>query len=134
MNPFASLAPLAHNLFRIVFGFAYFTHGAAKLFGWFSSRDPVTLMSEYGAAGIIETTAGLLIMIGLGTSWAAFVASGEMAVAYFWKHGMREDGYSLWFWDNRGELVMLFSFAFLFLATIGAGTWSVDAQLKKPKV
>ena len=134
MNPFASFAPLAHNLFRIVFGFAFFTHGAQKLFGWFTTRDPVTLMSEFGVAGVIECFGGLLIMIGLGTSWAAFIASGEMAVAYFWKHGMTDDGFRFWFWDNRGELVALYCFAFLFLATIGAGTWSVDAKLAQRRL
>ena len=129
MQRFTALHELAHNLFRMIFGFAFFVHGAQKLFGWFGS-DPVVLASEFGIAGVIEFTAGLLILVGFQTSWAAFIASGEMAVAYFWKHAARE-GFELFHWQNRGELVMLFCFAFLLLATIGSGTYSIDALLAR---
>jgi putative oxidoreductase len=80
----ATRQPMAHALFRIVFGFAFMTHGAQKLFGWFGGRPVGFSLSEYTAAGLIETTCGILVMIGLRTNWAAFLASGEMAVAYFW--------------------------------------------------
>ena len=123
--------PLAHALFRLSFGFAFMTHGGQKLFGWFGGRPVGFSLSEYTAAGIIELTCGILIMIGFETNWAAFLASGEMAVAYFWKHAMSGDTFQLFHWQNRGELVMLFSFAFLLLATMGSGPYSVDATLKK---
>jgi putative oxidoreductase len=129
MERLTSLRPLAHPLFRIIFGFAYFTHGGQKLFAWFGGRGVPSMMSEFGVAGILEFSLGLLIMIGLWTHWAAFIASGEMAVAYFWKHAMTADGFELFHWANRGELVMLFCFGFLFLATIGSGGFSVDALL-----
>ena len=131
MDRLTALQPLAHNLFRMIFGFAFFTHGAGKLFGWFGGNQRI-MMSEFGIAGVIEFTAGLLIMIGFQTNWAAFIASGEMAVAYFWKQSAR-DGFHVFHWQNRGELVMLFCFAFLFLATAGGGSYSVDALLARKK-
>jgi putative oxidoreductase len=124
---------LAHNLFRIMFGFAFMTHGGQKLLGWFGGTPVESLMSKYGAAGIIELACGLLIMVGFQTNWAAFIASGEMAVAYFWQHAFGAEGFALFHWDNRGELPMLFCFGFLFLSTIGSGTYSVDALLAKRK-
>ncbi len=129
MSRLTSYQPLAYALFRIIFGYAFFTHGAAKLFGWFSNNPPVALMSEFGVAGVIETVAGVLIMVGLKANWAAFVASGEMAVAYFWKHAMGGDTFRLFHWDNRGEMVMLFCFAFLYIATTGSGRLSLDSVL-----
>lgn len=132
MERLTALQPLAHNLFRMIFGFAFFTHGGSKLFGWFGGNQVENFMSEFGMAGVIEVTAGLLIMVGFQTNWAAFVAAGEMAVAYFWKHAAR-DGFHVFHWQNRGELVMLFCFAFLFLATTGGGSYSVDAVLARRK-
>lgn len=126
-----SKQPLAHALFRMVFGFAYMTHGAQKLFGVFGGTAVNLGPNEYTAAGLIEFTCGVLIMVGFKTNWAAFLASGEMAVAYFWKHAMREGGFHLFHWENRGELVMLFCFAFLLLATMGSGPLSVDGALRK---
>jgi putative oxidoreductase len=133
MDRLTAFRPQAHALFRIIFGFAFFTHGGQKLFAWFGGRGVPSLMSEFGAAGVLEFSLGLLILIGLWTHWAAFIASGEMAVAYFWKHAMTADGFELFHWANRGEMVMLFCFAFLFLATIGSGSYSMDAMLGKRK-
>lgn len=123
----------AQSLLRIVAGLAYFSHGAAKLLGWFGGMGPdggtVELMSRYGAAGIIETMGGALLILGLFTRPVAFLASGEMAVAYFWMHWGRTG--SPWWWENRGEVVMLFSFIWLFFAAAGAGPWSLDARLAR---
>lgn len=113
---------------RIVAGLAYFSHGAQKILGWFGgfgSQGTAELMTEFGAAGIIELTAGALIVLGLFTRPAAFIASGEMAVAYFWKHLGREG--DIWWWENGGEVVMIFSFLWLFFAATGAGPFSLDA-------
>jgi putative oxidoreductase len=122
---------LAHGLFRVAFGFAYMTHGAQKLFGWFGGRAVGFSVSEYTAAGIIEFTAGALIMLGFRTRTAAFIASGEMAVAYFWKHAMSGDSIQLFHWQNRGELPLLFAFAFLLLSSMGSGPYSLDAMTGK---
>lgn len=112
---------------RIAIGFMFWVHGAQKLFGWFggfgADGGTVELLSRFGAAGVIEFTCGLLIMVGLFTTQAAFIASGEMAVAYFWMHVPRG---SLFHWVNRGEMVALYSFFFLLLVVLGAGAFSLD--------
>ena len=125
--------PAAQSALRVAAGLLYFAHGAQKLFGWFGGVGPnggaVDLMSRYGAAGVIEVVAGSCIVLGFGTRWAAFIASGEMAVAYFWIHSMGSG--SIWWWTNHGETVMLFSFIFLVFAVWGAGPFSVDAKMSR---
>src|SRR5262245_40977564 len=119
------LAPLTPNIYavlRIVVGFLFFCHGAQKLFGWFGGR-PVSHPSLMGLAGILEVVLGFLIAIGLLTSYAAFIASGEMAVAYFRSHHPR----GFWPIENEGELAVLFCFVFLWIAVRGGGAWSIDA-------
>jgi len=116
-----------YALFRIVVGLLFACHGAQKLFGAFGGQaQPVA--SLMGFAGIIEFFGGLLVMIGLFTSWAAFLASGTMAVAYFMVHF--KDGF--WPIENKGETAVLYCFAFLYIAARGAGPWSVAQALGKP--
>jgi putative oxidoreductase len=115
----------AHGLMRIVVGFLFFTHGGQKLFGWFGADGTVELLSRMGVAGILEFVGGLMIMLGLFTRPVAFILSGQMAVAYFWVHLPN----GLWPWANRGELAALYSWVFLFLATAGGGSFSVDSKL-----
>ena len=74
------------------------------------------------AAGAIEFVAGILITIGLFTRLAAFIASGEMAVAYFIGHATK----GFWPIANMGEGAILFCFIFLYLAAAGPGAWSID--------
>lgn len=129
-------APTTYALFRIVFGFVFLIFGLQKLFGWFGGQIP-PLMSLQGAAGIIETVAGLLIMVGFVTRPAAFVASGEMAFAFFYVHvftiGMGAQGPGLPLalipQMNNGVPASLFCLAFLYMASRGSGIWSVDAAL-----
>lgn len=125
--------PFAQSALRIAAGMTYFSHGAQKLLGWFGGMGPdggtVELMSRFGAAGVIETVAGALLVLGLGTRWAAFIASGEMAVAYFWMHTGGSG--KIWWWQNHGEMVMLYSFIWLAFAAWGAGPFSLDAWLAK---
>ena len=97
--------PVVQATLRIAAGLTFFSHGASKLFGWFGGGDPVELLSRFGAAGVIEVVAGACLVVGLSTRLAAFIASGEMAVAYFWIH-VGGSG-QLWWSDNRGELVLL---------------------------
>lgn len=127
----ARYLPTTQAALRIGAGLAYFSHGAQKLFGWFGGVGPdggtVELMSRFGAAGVIEVVAGACIVLGLGTRLAAFLASGEMAVAYFWMHAGQSG--KIWWWENRGELVLLYSFIFLVFAAWGAGPASVDGWL-----
>lgn len=122
----------ALTLLRIIAAAAFFSHGAQKLFGWFGGfgeGGTAELMSRFGAAGVIEVVVGVALALGLFTRILAFLGSGEMAVAYFWMHAAGSG--SIWWWVNRGETVMLFSFVWLFFAAYGAGPYSLDAWLAK---
>ena len=120
----APVAPYVYAILRIIVGFLFLAHGVQKVFGWFGGQ-PVAHPSLLGMAGILELVLGLLVAVGLLTSYAAFIASGEMAVAYFMSHHPR----GFWPIENEGELAVLFCFIFLWIATQGAGVWSVDAAL-----
>jgi putative oxidoreductase len=111
----------AYALLRIVAGLLFLFHGLQKIFGVPGGRS-VPLASLMGAAGVIELGGGVLVMIGLFTALAAFVASGEMAFAYFLAHAPR----GFWPIENDGELAALYCFVFLYIAARGAGIWSVD--------
>jgi putative oxidoreductase len=115
-------------LMRLMVGLAFAQHGAQKLFGLLGGTK-VPLASMPGAAGIIEFFGGLLIAIGLFAGWAAFIASGEMAVAYFMVHA----GGGFWPIINKGELAVVYCFVFLYIASRGSGRYSVEAALKGPK-
>jgi len=117
-----SYAGIAYALVRIVFAFLYLSHGLKWLFGAFGGR-PVPLNAMLTTAGVIETVCGTLILIGLLTSWAAFIASGEMAVAYFYAHVPRG---SIWPIENGGEITVALCFGFLYIATRGSGPISID--------
>lgn len=118
----AQFAPHAYAIMRIIVGLLFVCHGGQKIFGWFGGQ-PVPLGSLFGMAGLIEIILGLLITIGLFTGYAAFIASGEMAAAYFIAHFPK----SFWPLENEGEPAVLFCFIFLYMATQGSGIWSVDA-------
>jgi putative oxidoreductase len=120
MNPLKRFEPTAYALFRIVVGFLFICHGLQKLAGVLGGHR-VALASMLGAASIIETVGGLLVMIGLVTSPAALICSGEMAFAYFMVHAPR----GLWPIQNGGEPAVFYCFAFLYIAARGAGFLSV---------
>ncbi len=117
------LEPYAFAALRIVSGFLFLCHGAQKLFGAFGGHAMlhVPLML---AAGIIEFGCGTLILLGLFTRVAAFIASGEMAFAYFRAHG----GWGQHFFPivNQGELAVVYCFLFFYIACHGAGKFGVD--------
>lgn len=118
---------VTHNLLRIVTGLFFWQHGAQKLFGWLDGRQVESLASWTGVAGILEFFGGLLIALGLFTRPVAFILAGEMAVAYFWRHAPQ----SVWPIMNRGELAALFCFIYLYFATHGAGSFSLDRVLSR---
>jgi putative oxidoreductase len=110
----------------IVAGLLFACHGAQKLFGVFGGPGgqpgvSVPVFSLMGLAGCIELVGGLLIALGVLTSWAAFVASGEMAFAYFTQHFRR----GFWPIQNDGELAVLYCFLFLYIAAHGDGMWGL---------
>ncbi|HEX9879982.1 MAG TPA: DoxX family protein, partial [Candidatus Binatia bacterium] len=117
------LAPHAYALMRIVVGLLFACNGARKLFGVFGgmgrSGGAAELFSQMGLAGAIEFLGGLMISTGFLTGYAAFVASGEMAVAYFLGH------FPQGFWPilNRGERAVFYCFVFLYIASRGHVAW-----------
>jgi putative oxidoreductase len=115
-----------YALLRIVAGFLFFQHGLPKLFGGFGSKGPAELMSQMGLAGVIEVFGGAAIALGLFTSPIAFIASGEVAVAYFQAHLPR----GFWPVENGGELAALYCFVFLYFAAVGSGQWSLDTVFR----
>lgn len=115
----------AYSLLRIVSGFMFAFHGVQKMFGAFGRSIP-DIFSQIWFGGLIELVCGFLIMIGFQTRWAAFLSSGTMAVAYFQFHWKFQLGEKLFPTMNRGELALLYSFVFLFIATFGPGLWSMD--------
>ena len=118
------LQPQIHALLRIMTGLLFLEHGTAKLFAFPLSPPgmPHPLPTMILASAIIELVCGLLVTIGLFTRLAAFIAAGEMAVAYFIGHFPK----GFWPIANMGEPAILYCFIFLFLAAAGAGAWSVD--------
>jgi len=116
-----------YALMRFFAGALFACHGAQKLFGVLGgTKQTDTLMQ---IAGVIELGAGILIAVGLFASCAAFIAAGEMAVAYFKQHAPG----GLWPIINRGELAVLFCFVFLFIASRGSSILSVDALRGKAR-
>src|SRR5215831_19364540 len=116
-------APHLYVLLRVIAGLLFACHGAQKLFGLFGgvAGTTVPLFSRMGLAGSIELVGGLLIALGVLTSYAAFVASGEMAFAYFMGHFPR----GFWPVQNGGEPAVLFCFLFLYIAANGTGGWGL---------
>ena len=132
-------APMTYALFRIVFGFLFFCYGLQKMFGWFGGQV-APLASLQGAAGVIETVCGLLVMVGLFTRPAAFLASGEMAVAFWYIHVMTIAAgknlgvpHNLIPINNGGIDAVAFCFAFLYICSRGPGIWSLDGMMKRPR-
>ena len=124
-------SPYLYAVLRIVVGFLFACHGAQKLFGVLGglggSGESAPILSLMGFAGLIEFFGGLLIMVGWLTGYVAFIASGQMAAAYFMGH------YPRGFWPvlNGGEPAVLFCFIFLYFASQGAGVWSIDCSRRK---
>lgn len=121
-------ADVFYAFLRIVAGWCFMLHGAQKMFGMLGGQQATAPMMQL--AGVIELVGGFLILIGLFASWAAFFASGQMAVAYWMQHA---DGSSFLFpLQNGGEPAVLFCFIFLYVAARGAGRLSVASALNKP--
>jgi putative oxidoreductase len=114
----------AYALLRIIAGIMFAFHGAQKLLGLFAQSQPPA-GSQLWFAGIIELFGGLAVALGLGTRAAAFICSGEMAVAYFqvhWKFQVNSQFFPI---VNQGELALLYCFLFLFIASRGGVKWSL---------
>jgi putative oxidoreductase len=111
-------------ILRIVTGLLFLEHGLIKLIGFPPGGKPG--LQDVGSflwiEGVIELVTSVLVTLGLFTRFAAFIAAGEMAVAYWIVHA------KMGFYPavNMGEAAILFCFVFLYIAAVGPGAWSVD--------
>ena len=114
--------PRMLSVLRIVAGLMFMEHGMGKLFGFPSAAMHPQFLTLLWFAGIIECFGGALVALGLFTRAAAFLLSGEMAVAYFMAHAPK----SFFPLVNGGDAAVLYCFVFLYLFVAGGGAWSLD--------
>jgi putative oxidoreductase len=124
MSNLSAFAPRALAVLRIMAALLFLEHGTAKLFQFPMAQagapDPLPTMLL--VAALVELVAGGLIALGLFTRLAAFVASGEMAVAYLIGHASQ----GFWPVGNGGDAAILYCFVFLYLVFAGPGSWALD--------
>ena len=130
MKYLEKFADHAYVLMRIMTGLMFSFHGFQKILGVLSDFQP-PIGSQLWFAGIIELIGGLTVMLGFQTRAAAFLCSGEMAVAYFQFHWKFQFGPKFFPALNQGELAALYCFVFLFIACRGGVKWSLDSVLCK---
>jgi putative oxidoreductase len=132
MSSLAQWSPRGLAVLRIVTALLFLEHATMKFFAF-----PAAMPGSEGglppmivAAGVIEIVTSVLIVFGLFTRWAALLASGEMAVAYWMAHAPQG------FWPslNQGELAIMFCFVFLYLVFAGPGAWALDNAIGKREV
>jgi len=117
----------AYVLLRTLAGAMFTFHGLQKLFGIESTSTP-RIGSQVWVGGIIELVCGIAIALGIGTRWAAFLASGTMAVAYVQFHwGLHFDS-RFWPAVNKGELALVYCLLFFYIACRGGGRWAIDRR------
>ncbi|TAJ59372.1 DoxX family protein [Brevundimonas sp.] len=125
---FTAYQPQLLSLLRIVAGLLFVTHGTAKVLGFPAMEGmPAPGFSLPGLSGPLELILGVLLLIGLFSRPAAFLASGFCAVGYWAVHGTQ----ALLPLQNGGETIALYCFVFLYLAAAGPGPWSVDAMMRR---
>ncbi len=123
----APRAEAAYVLLRVVAGLLFAIHGVQKLFGVLGGFQPPA-GSQLWVGALIELVTGLAIAAGAFTPWAAFLASGTMAVAYVQFHWKLALGEAFFPAVNKGELALLYALLFLYVACRGGGRWSVDGR------
>ncbi len=127
MKGLAGFADHAYALMRIMAGLMFAFHGAQKVLGVLSDFHP-PVGSQLWIGGLIELLGGLAVMLGFQTRIAAFLCSGEMAVAYFQFHWKFQLGPNFFPGINKGELAVLYCFVFLFIACRGGVKWCVGKR------
>jgi putative oxidoreductase len=121
--------PRILSIVRIVAGLLFLEHGTAKLLGFPPGTAAPAMFGLLWFSGLIELVGGALVTVGLFTRIAAFIMSGEMAVAYFLSHAPR----GFFPMSNRGEAAVLYCFIFLHFAVAGGGCWSVDHLMSRDR-
>jgi putative oxidoreductase len=123
---------IAYTVLRVVAGFMLPWHGAQKIFGVLTTKAfSFGEKPQLWIGGLIELVCGIAIAAGIFTRWAALVASGTMAVAYWQFHvGSDWSAAHLLPVVNKGELAALYTFVFLYIATKGPGRASLDRAFK----
>ncbi len=127
MKWLAQFSDYAYALLRIMAGFMFSFHGAQKILGVLADFQP-PIGSQLWFGGVIELLGGLAVMLGVRSRTAAFICSGEMAVAYFQFHWKFQNGPKLFPAINKGELAVLYCFVFLYIACRGGVTWCLDKK------
>ena len=129
MPNLAAWSPRVLSILRIITALLFMQHGLMKLFQFPGPQPGATepLPTMLLAAAWIEVVGGALIAAGLFTRAAAFICSGQMAVAYFMAHAPQHWAPAI----NMGEAAIMFCFVFLYLVFAGPGPWSLDAIVRK---
>lgn len=127
MDALNRYAPQMRSVLRIVAALIFLAHGTQKILGFPASEMNPPAFSIFWTAGVIEIIAGALLLVGLFTRPAAFIASGTMAVAYWMVHAPQSPFPGL----NGGDAAILYCFVFLYLVLAGPGPWSLDARMGK---
>ena len=127
MKWLAKYADHAYALLRIVTAFLLSFHGAQKILGVLAEMQP-PVGSQLWIGGLIELFGGLAVLLGFQTRLAALLCSGMMAVAYFQFHWKFQMGSMFFPALNKGELAVMFCFAFLLIACRGGLKWCVDKK------
>lgn len=128
MKQLSKYSDQAYALLRIMTGAMFAFHGCQKMLGFLRDFPAPTVGSQIWVGGIIELVGGLLVLIGFQTRWAAFLASGTMAVAYFQFHWKFQMGQEFFPAINHGEPAVLYCFIFLYIACRGVGIWGLDKR------
>jgi putative oxidoreductase len=128
MNSLNRFADPFYCIVRFVVGLMFACHGLDKIFGTFTPKAEA-LRTLMVVGGWLEIVCGFLVAFGLLTRLAAFVASGEMAVAFFMMHAPK----GLIPYVNKGELAVVYCVVFFYIFLRGSGSWSLDAMLRKGK-
>ena len=121
--------PRILSVLRVVVALLYLQHGLTKFFGFPGSAPSAMPVFPVILGGLIETFGSILLLIGLWTRPAAFIMSGEMAIAYWYAHFPR----SPFPYNNGGSLAILYCFVFLYIFFAGPGPWSIDTMRESTK-
>ncbi len=141
MNSLNRYADPVYCITRLIVGLMFASHGGQLVLGMFGGMPGSgELMMVVG--GSIQLVGGFFIAFGLLTRLAAFISSGEMAVAYFMIHVANAATPMARFFpissagpqfSNKGELAVFYCWFFFFVVFYGPGRWSIDALIGKGK-